>query len=186
MASLAMHWIISDLYLAKHREDNYDEFLSGAMAPDITGDKMATHCSYFNKNDMYVDRLHKKVDIIKFCNTHSINTSFERGYFLHILTDYIFYNSYMANIESLQNLVDAREDVYNDYRILNGYLVKKYGIDMSVLPECGRDRRLGKYKYITNESIDNIIQYCSSIDIINAYDRLKMGDVSVIDKKFEN
>ena len=46
-----------------------------------------------------------------------------RGYFLHLITDYLFYNKYLEKFS---------KDIYNDYDILNKRLIEKYNV---VLPE---------------------------------------------------
>ena len=62
-----------------------------------------------------------QVNLYNFLKEHELNDSFTRGYFLHLLTDYLFYNKYI-NFFS--------KDIYNDYDILNKKLIKKYDVKL--------------------------------------------------------
>lgn len=56
-----------------------------------------------------------------FLKEKDINNSFNRGYFLHLLTDYLFYNKYLEYFS---------KDIYNDYDILNGPLINLYNVKL--------------------------------------------------------
>ena len=58
-----------------------------------------------------------------FIQVKGIATSFDEGYFLHLVTDYLFYNRFLKTWSPT---------IYEDYNILNGILVQKYEV---VLPD---------------------------------------------------
>lgn len=63
----------------------------------------------------------RSVNLYNFLKAHKIDTSFNRGYFLHLLTDYLFYNRYIEYWST---------DIYTDYDLLNPYLLKKYHVKL--------------------------------------------------------
>lgn len=90
MASYTMHFAISKMYLENHpnerQKSNFNEmdFYEGTIDPDLTTDKgtshYGTHAAWANARE-YLK-----------ANENNIETSYKRGYFLHLLTDYLFYH----------------------------------------------------------------------------------------------
>lgn len=115
MPGYVIHLAVAEEYLRKHEEskENYNEFIEGVIFPDSVTDKSETH---YGKGS-------SQANLFKFIEENETNTSFKRGYFLHLLTDYLFYNQYIEYFS---------KDMYNDYDILNKKLIDKYGV---VLPE---------------------------------------------------
>lgn len=58
---------------------------------------------------------------MSFLKDKNVNNSFNRGYFLHLLTDYLFYNKYVDRMT---------KDMYNDYDITNKKLIDKYNVEL--------------------------------------------------------
>lgn len=148
MAGYVIHLSVAEEYLKNHPDENegYDEFISGVLFPDSVKIKSETHYGpESSKSNLY-----------DFLQEHKINNSFERGYFLHLLTDYLFYNKYLDCISSA---------IYDDYDILNDSLIKKYNI---VLPEEVKDKvffKSGKLKILSLELVENLIKEISELDI---------------------
>lgn len=148
MAGYVIHLSVAKEYLKKHPDDNedYNEFIEGVIFPDSVKIKSETHYGpESSKSNLY-----------DFLQEHKLNTSFERGYFLHLLTDYLFYNKYLDCIST---------DIYNDYDILNDTLIKKYDI---VLPEKVRNKvfsKEGNLKILSIELVENLVKEISELDI---------------------
>jgi len=112
MPGYVIHLSIAEEYLKKHdKKENYSEFIEGVIFPDSVTDKSLTHYGPSSS----------QVNLYNFLKEHEFNDSFTRGYFLHLLTDYLFYNKYI-NFFS--------KDIYNDYDILNKELIKKYDVNL--------------------------------------------------------
>ncbi|MBE5735444.1 MAG: hypothetical protein E7361_03265 [Clostridiales bacterium] len=184
MASLAIHKVIADKYIDNNKIEDKVQFYEGTYFVDIVGDKYINHYSTFIKNDSYADKLCRKVDLVKFCAEHKIDTDFDKAYFLHLVTDYIFYTKYLLQFPILQDLKNqevARQIVYNEYGMLNGYIEDRYGIDIEDLPESGRLRIKGQLNIMSVKDIDYIIDYCASLDLDKVYDSVSKGDYGVFD-----
>lgn len=112
MPGYVIHLAVAREYLRNFRVENESEFLRGTIAPDLLSkeDKKETH---------YSDKGGSGVNLKEFLKRNKINTSYMKGYFLHLIVDYLFYNEYFLH-------TDKR--VYNDYDILNKELIEKYNI----------------------------------------------------------
>ena len=60
-----------------------------------------------------------KVILKDFLKENKLEDSYKRGYFLHLVTDYLFYNKYLDIFT---------KDIYNDCDILNKFLIEKYNV----------------------------------------------------------
>ncbi len=148
MAGYVIHLSVAKEYLKKHPDESnrYNKFIDGVIFPDSVKIKSETHYgSESSKSNLY-----------DFLKEHKLNTPFERGYFLHLLTDYLFYNKYLESIST---------DIYNDYDILNDVLIQKYNV---VLPEEVKDKvfsKKGKLKILSLELVEKLIKEISELDI---------------------
>ena len=148
MAGYVIHLAIAEEYLKKHKDvkEDYDEFIKGVIYPDSVTDKSLTH--YGIKSS--------KVILKDFLQDNEINNSYMRGYFLHLITDYLFYNKYLE---------EFTKDIYNDYDILNKRLIEKYNV---VLPENIQNNVFyedGETKILTMELAIKIIDEISDLNL---------------------
>ena len=148
MAGYVIHLAIAEEYLKKHKDvkEDYDEFIKGVIYPDSVTDKSLTH--YGIKSS--------KVILNDFLQDNEINNSYMRGYFLHLITDYLFYNKYLE---------EFTKDIYNDYDILNKKLIEKYNV---VLPENIQNNVFyedGETKILTMELAIKIIDEISDLNL---------------------
>ena len=148
MAGYVIHLAIAEEYLRKHNDikEDYEEFIKGVIYPDSVTDKSLTH--YGIKSS--------KVILKDFLQDNEINNSYMRGYFLHLITDYLFYNKYLEKFS---------KDIYNDYDILNKRLIEKYNV---VLPENIQNNVFyedGETKILTMELAIKIIDEISDLNL---------------------
>ena len=148
MAGYVIHLAIAEEYLKKHKDvkEDYEEFIKGVIYPDSVTDKSLTH--YGIKSS--------KVILKNFLQDNEINNSYMRGYFLHLITDYLFYNKYLEKFS---------KDIYNDYDILNKRLIEKYNV---VLPENVQNNvfyKEGETKILTMELAIKIIDEISDLNL---------------------
>lgn len=142
MPSYVMHIAIAQEYLKRHKEDR-EQFINGTIFPDVTTDKSLTH---YGKSPAYTS-------LKRFLENNKLDNSFIKGHFLHLITDYLFYNKYLDRL--------VKDILYNDYDILNKDLIEKYEV---ILPE----NVLDKIFYKTgNALILNMELACRVIDEIS-------------------
>ena len=90
MAGYVIHLAVAKEYLRNFRIKDEKEFLRGIIAPDLLshGDKTTTH---------YSEHGGSGVNLKEFLKHNSISTEYMQGYFLHLVTDYLFYDTYFPN-----------------------------------------------------------------------------------------
>lgn len=179
MASYTMHLAIAKEYLKNHNEKEYEkEFYKGTIDVDNVPDKNLTHYSSNIESKNVVTKMISKVNIKKYVEEHTIETSYDRGYFLHLLTDYFFYNNYF-NYKDFETLTIDEFDVllYRDYDYLNKYLINKYEVE---IPENINQKYFQIFdeepKIATYESIDEFIEFMSKLDIYDVYNKIKKSE----------
>ena len=86
-------------------------FLRGVIAPDQLLPKTESHFGD--------DTANPGLDL--FADTHDMRDDYQRGYFLHLLADYLFYNRFLSDFV-------WSPAVYDDYDRLNARLVEAYGV----------------------------------------------------------
>ena len=162
MAGYVIHLAVAEEYLKNTKvKEDYNEFIEGVIAPDDVKDKSETH--YGEKSS------ETKLD--EFLKDNKLNTSFNRGYFLHLVTDYIFYNKIFDTYS---------KDIYNDYDILNSTLIEKYHVK---LPERINDKvffKKGELKLLTLEKVEECIKLSSSMELDDIEKEIK--NPKLIDK----
>ena len=148
MAGYVIHLAIAEEYLRKHNDikEDYEEFIKGVIYPDSVTDKSLTH--YGIKSS--------KVILKDFLQDNEINNSYMRGYFLHLITDYLFYNKYLEKFS---------KDIYNDYDILNKRLIEKYNVVLPVNIQNNVFYKEGETKILTMELAIKIIDEISDLNL---------------------
>lgn len=159
MPGYVIHLAVAEEYLKKHKipKENYDDFIEGVIFPDSVEDKSKTHYGKGSANS----------NLYEFLQDNTVLNSFQRGHFLHLLTDYLFYNHC---IEYFSN------DIYNDYDILNKDLIRKYNV---ILPEKVKKyvffKNDGELKILSLPLIENFIKSASDMQIDEICEEIKQN-----------
>ena len=203
MASFSMHLAIAKLYLDRHTEEDEYEFVRGSIEPDLAPfiEKGRTHYGLHAAWSNPAKYLQE--------NGKSIENSRKRGYFLHLVTDYLFYHKLIdidkilnkQDLEYLENMskehnaaisegTDLDEWIKNqrnDFSVLEGEIRNRYDIEKYIdfLPEkIKKDMtsKEGELKIFERESLYNLLEDISKIDLIKMKDELlKNPDADLIE-----
>jgi hypothetical protein len=121
---------IAKRYLEKNPSLIKDEqaFYDGNIAPDLSSSKNTTHYSLPRIEGNLLSHMKNKVGIASVYRL-PIDTDFEKGVFLHLLTDYVFYNFYFDKT-AFKNYPPNKFtiDLYASYNYTNPALAEKYKI----------------------------------------------------------
>lgn len=130
MASFNIHLSIAHKYIEKNNIKEKNDFLRGSIAPDLEKDDKKSHyCGYRNKNDI-INNLENKVLLINYLKENEIKNIYDRGVFLHLITDYLFFNTFFEKDYLLKiTYEDFCKDLYYSYSHTNKYLKEKYKIE---------------------------------------------------------
>lgn len=95
MASFDIHLAIGKSYILKNRNIiNEEEFYKGIIAPDLVINKEKSHYSGKQNKEDLLDYLANKVQLFLYLKNNNINTDYDKGIFLHLITDYLFFNDF--------------------------------------------------------------------------------------------
>lgn len=137
MPSFNIHLAIAEKYLEKHNDvKNKEEFIKGIVIPDLSPNKRELHYTGIQDRSNVKEALKNKVVIEKYFKENKIETDFEKGICLHLLTDYLFFNKFFDK-EYLEKVSFEQfcKDLYYSYDITNEYLENKYKIDYGEFKE---------------------------------------------------
>lgn len=158
MPGYVIHIATAQEYLKKHEKEYSIDFIRGTIKPDLTDDKSKTH---YGKSPAYTS-------LNAFANNNKIDTDFNKGFFLHLVTDYLFYNKYLEKLEKPQ--------LYYDYDFTNKHLKEKYNVEL--LEEI-KDKvffETGKPQILTFELACKVIDEISAMDLDEIYNEAKRND----------
>lgn len=147
MPGYVIHIAVAQEYLKKHNMKYSKDFIKGSVAPDFTKDKSKTH---YGKSPAYTS-------LKNFLLENNIDTDYNQGYFLHLVTDYLFYNKYMERIKKPQ--------IYIDYDCTNKDLIEKYNVK---LIDSVKDKVFfleGEPKILTLNLAYKVIEEISSLSL---------------------
>jgi len=186
MASYSMHLAIVKLYLKSHPEENEEEFIKGTLEPDMvpSSEKGRTH---YGKHAAWANPAKYLQE-----NGRSIENSYKRGYFLHLVTDYLFYH-YLIDIDELIARLGLDEWINsqrNDFSILEGEIVDKYQIQdwVDKLPEIlkkAMQRSEGELIVFERESLFIFFEDIANIDLDKMAEELLKDPEADLIKLFE-
>ena len=175
MASSAIHLAVAKKYYERNNISDYDNFIVGSLYPDAADDKDQAHYTDRNRGTNNVSYLQSKVNLYSFLKGRKELNDFELGWFLHLVTDYLFFDECFSKEYLLENSYEKfREDLYFAYNCLEKYVSDKYNIDKNDYKSYPSEYYPGfEYKecILSKEMIDEFIDRVSSIDI-NEYIKL--------------
>lgn len=188
MPGFNIHLAIGKRYIEKQKNiiKNENSFYNGLVAPDLVTNKKVSHYTAETNTSNLEKYLQGKVRLDLYLKENKVETDFEKGVFLHLFTDYLFFNEFFEK-EYIRNTTyqDFVRDLYYSYEKTNDYLNKKYNIDFSIfgdrliknieknkkeknLKEDMKNRKL----IFSEKDLDEFIEKVSSINIDEVVMRL--------------
>ena len=148
MPGYVIHLAIGKKYIERHKINNEEIFLKGCIEPDLL-DKKYSHYGDSSSNP----------NLQKFLDQNTLNSEYNQGYLLHLITDYLFYNKYLKNF-----IDNFSKEIYHDYNKINEYLIRKYNVEIPKEIESIVKFENGEPKILNAESICNFIETIANID----------------------
>lgn len=169
MASAPIHLAIAKHYLKKKQNLNYEKVIAGTLYPDAATNKAQAHYSDSNRGQDNLSHIQSKVNLYEFLKEHQTFDDFTFGWFLHLVTDYLFFTECFET-DYLKNTSykDFCKDLYFSYDCLHDYLSEKYHItqkDYEAYPSEYYPGIPYEKCLLSKELIDNFITRVTSIDI---------------------
>lgn len=156
MPGYVIHLAVGKVYLQNNKIENFSEFQKGIIAPDMARDKSKSHYGPYSSQP----------NLNRYKELNRDFDEFKEGYFLHLLTDYLFYNRFLTKWDS---------DIYEDYNKLNSIIIKKYGIIVPKEIQSIVQYEVGKPKVLDE---DKLYRFIESIGKINLREILLKKDIN--------
>ena len=154
MPGYVIHLAVAEKQLENGKIKNRDEFIKGVLAPDLL--KKKGYDSHFGYSSA--------PDFKKFLEAHKDMSDYNKGYFLHLLTDYLFYNKLIS---------EWKPEIYEDFDILNEKLIASYSLK---IPEQIKDVVQYKNGELTVLNMDDVFSF------INAFSEIPLEKYYKMDK----
>lgn len=146
MPGYIIHLAVGKVYSKNNKIECLEEFERGIIAPDMAQDKAKSHNGPYSSNP----------GLYKYIQNNKILTNYQEGYFLHLVTDYIFYNQFLEKWDSC---------IYEDYDKLNNKIAHKYEIVVpNEIQEIVRFKK-GESTLLKEKEIYHFIHSVGNIDI---------------------
>lgn len=131
MPSLDVHIAIARKYLEKYNDiENEIAFIKGNLDPDLSDDRIASHYTKKSDRNDLSEILKNKIRINKYLKSKSIVDDYEKGYFLHLVTDFIFFNYFLdKDYIRTTDYTSFKKDLYYSYNMAHNYLIHNYDIN---------------------------------------------------------
>ena len=167
MACLALHIAIAKQYLKNNPQESSQDFLMGAYLPDETEDSIKSHFGNDGPFATVKEMYNAKIDIQKCSNSLDITQSLNRAMFLHLVTDFVFYNFiYSEKLEQIKT-TQVKSLLYEDYNIITNYIIDKYQITIPKPISHLVTSKEGELSdmFFDYKDIDNFIMFMSKLDL---------------------
>lgn len=171
MACSTIHLAIAKTFFKNHNNLNYENFIAGTLYPDAAEDNDKSHYTDTNRGNNNLTHIRSKVNLYAFLQEHQTLNDFELGWFLHLITDYLFFEECFTTKYLLEkSYEDFCKDLYFAYRCLNTYIEEKYSItkeDYKSYPSTFYPGIPYQDCILKPSIIDDFIERVSSINIHN-------------------
>ena len=185
MANLHIHLAVAKRYLEKQGGiENIKDFYDGNIIPDLAEDKEATHYGVRSEKQNILKRNFEKVNPEKFLEVNALDNDLNRGRFLHLVTDWEYYNNLLPKdrLQKMSFIEYGKSQVIT--RVLfTEQLIKKYDVSPSMVSfekklkeqmaktkkedsERFRSEKLDGEPFYTAQELDEFIERVSSIDLM--------------------
>lgn len=146
MPGYIIHLAIGKIYAQHNKIKDLEDFEKGLIAPDMTNDKTKSHYGPYSSQP----------GLNKYIQNNKMFHSYQEGYFLHLVTDYLFYNKFLKSWDSA---------IYEDYDKLNARIVHKYEIVIPQEIQQVVKFKDGELSLLKEEEVDRFINYVGKINI---------------------
>lgn len=166
MPSFSVHLACANEYLKKHDISDRDSFLKGVISVDLAQDKYKSHYSNTSDTSDLKTYLSNKVNVERYLSENLVRSDFDKGYLLHLLTDYYFYTKFFSE-EFISKLTytEFKKIIYHDYSSINKYITKKYDVIYTDEIKMYEDDNRETPIVLFPDLLDKFIEEVSSLDL---------------------
>lgn len=193
MASFNIHLAVAKRYSEKQNKiKDIEEFYRGIIEPDLVENKEKSHYSGSRNKQDILEYLENKILLYDFLKSENMDTDYKKGVFLHLITDYLFFNNFFDK-EYLKSTPyeEFCKDLYYSYRKTDSYLEEKYKLEYQNFIEKindnirrGREEKkafdVDRENILLFSKLDNFIEYVSNIDLEKYKDKIIKNEKNIL------
>lgn len=187
MPGIHIHLAIAKEYLKHHPEiKNEEAFYEGSIAPDFTEDKKESHYTKETSNEDLINYLNNKVHIFPFLQTTNVKTDYNKGLFLHLITDKLFFTKFLdQNYLKSVTYSEYINDLYYSYECTNPVIINHYQLPMEKYEQRIEENinKMKKVRGIVEKQKNNILEIDKLIKFIN---EISLIDLDKCQQKYQN
>ncbi len=184
MPGLTIHYIIALKSIERNNIKNVKEYIDGSFYPDFH-QKQESHYTDKIKIITGYDDLIYKVNLLPYPKEHNIDTDHAKGYFLHLLTDYLFYHELcIKKYHKEPNFVNCLGTLGKEYTKINKALFELYSFGHEYID----DKYLQYFEvkdqdpeYFTKDELKKFIEHCAALDLEQEYKNIQNGILPTYD-----
>ncbi len=195
MPSIQIHIAVGKKYCEINKLNFTLDFYKGVVEPDLLGEN-SHYSGLRDKNDI-LEYLKNKVNLISYLNKNNILDEYHKGYFLHLVTDYLFFNYYFSK-KYLEDIGYEKfcKNLYFSYDVVNDYLIEKYKIDyllykndiMQDIEKSKSEKNMDDKQYqniLSQDKLERFIENVGKINLENYVIKLKKAGKNVLPDELE-
>lgn len=187
MPRIHIHLAIAKEYLKHHPEiKNEEAFYEGSIAPDFAEDKKESHYTKETSNEDLINYLNNKVHIFPFLQTTNVKTDYNKGLFLHLITDKLFFTKFLdQNYLKSVTYSEYINDLYYSYECTNPVIINHYQLPMEKYEQRIEENinKMKKVRGIVEKQKNNILEIDKLIKFIN---EISLIDLDKCQQKYQN
>jgi len=189
MPCVQVHLAVGKKYCEIHNLEFTLTFYKGIVEPDLL-DGNSHYGESCDKSNI-LEYLKNKINLMSYLNENNILDDYHKGYFLHLVTDYLFFNYYFSK-DYLQEAGYDKfcKDLYFSYNVTNDYLIKKYNIEfplykkeiMQDIIKSRSEKQMDNKEYqniLPFDKLDKFIEDVGNINLENYVIKLKTAEHNV-------
>lgn len=146
MPGYVIHLAVGRVYAENNKIKDLKDFERGIIEPDMLRDKVKSHYGPYSSQP----------GLNQFLLINGIPSSYDEGYFLHLVTDYLFYRKFLDRWD---------KTIYDDYDKLNDRIIKKYQIEVPKVIEEKVKFKSGETSILNEEDLYKFINSVGQINI---------------------
>jgi len=168
MAGMAIHLAVGEVYAKYNKLGDKKAFLQGVADPDLLslggiGNKIKAHYGDAREGATTVKSLfNSKVNLKKYLTANKLDNDYNIGYFLHLLTDYLFFNRFIYKTEFEKGFKFSM--LYDDYEKTNKDMKERYGVK-DIYTNFGNVSQEGEPTFFTKKELFDFIEKCGKLDL---------------------
>ncbi len=183
MACPSVHLAIAKKYLENHKDLDYKNFIAGTLYPDAASDNDKTHFTEKERGCNNVSHVRSKVNLYHFFEKYKTLDAFELGWFLHLVTDYLFFlECFTEEYLNSKTYQEFCKELYHAYDCINLYIEEKYNVTKEDYEAYPKEYYPGiPYEecILPKEMVDAFIKRVSNINIENYIEKIKSAKKNI-------